>query len=143
MVVGIDGSDRSKEALAWAARAAALASAPLLVITAWHYPTNFGWSPPFPEDWDPAANARTLLDDEVKEVLGSDPGVEISTSVIEGPPARVLTDASRSASLIVVSSRGRGEFAGMLLGSVSEYLTAHAHCPVVVVRDGTEDDERP
>ncbi len=139
VVVGVDGSGPSEAALAWAARYAAMAAVPLVVITAWRYPTNYGWSPPFPEDWNPEADARAMLDHEVKEVLGPDPEITLTTSVLEGAPAQMLTESSKTASLIVVGSRGRGEFAGMLLGSVSEFLTAHAHCPVVVVRDALEE----
>jgi nucleotide-binding universal stress UspA family protein len=54
--------------------------------------------------------------------------------VIEGPPARVLIDASQNADLLVVGSRGHGAFAGMLIGSVSQHCVHHASCPVVVVR---------
>jgi nucleotide-binding universal stress UspA family protein len=55
---------------------------------------------------------------------------------VEGHLASVLTEQSKNASLIVVGSRGHGEFAGMLLGSVSEFLATHARCPVLVVREG-------
>jgi nucleotide-binding universal stress UspA family protein len=55
----------------------------------------------------------------------------------EGHPAPLLVEASRGAALLVVGSRGHGEFAGMLLGSVSEHCVSNAHSPVVVVRDGT------
>jgi nucleotide-binding universal stress UspA family protein len=55
--------------------------------------------------------------------------------VREGHPAQVLLDAGETAELLVVGNRGHGGFSGMLLGSVSQYLVTHAHCPVVVVRD--------
>jgi nucleotide-binding universal stress UspA family protein len=138
IVVGVDGSEQSKAALAWSGRYARLAAVPLKVLLAWHIPTNYDWTPPLPETWNPESDARTVLEREVKEVLGSDPDVELSTLVVEGHPAQVLTEASKHASLVVVGSRGRGQFAGMLLGSVSEFLTTHAHCPVLIVRDETE-----
>jgi nucleotide-binding universal stress UspA family protein len=136
IVVGVDGSEPSKAALAWAARQAALTGSVLEAITVWRLPANFGWALPLPEDLDLEGDARTLLEDTVKEVLGSDPGIEVKTIVAQGQPAHVLTEASMTASLVVVASRGHGEFTGMILGSVSEFLAAHAHCPVVVVRDG-------
>lgn len=138
IVVGVDGSEHSKVALAWAARQAALTSSTLVVVTAWHLPVNYGWGVPLPDDLDFEADAKAMLESVIKEVLGSDPGIALNTHVTEGHPARVLTEESKGASLIVVASRGHGEFAGMLLGSVSEYLTAHSHCPVVVVRDAQE-----
>ncbi len=101
---------------------------------------NYGWMPPWPEDLDPATDSKVAMEDAVAEVLGPDSGIEITTEVIEGSPAHVLAELSKTASLVVVGCRGHGEFAGMLLGSVSEFLTAHAHCPVVVIRDHQEPD---
>lgn len=135
-MVGVDGSESSKAALSWAAEYAKRSGLRLKVVTVWHLPTNLGWSLPLPGDWSPEADARAVLEQEVKEVLGTLADLDLTLLVAEGPPAQVLTDASTSASLVVVANRGRGQFAGMLLGSVSEFLTAHAHCPVVVVRDG-------
>ncbi len=54
--------------------------------------------------------------------------------VVEGAPAKVLIDHSADADLLVVGSRGHGGFAGMVLGSVSQHLAAHANCPIVIVR---------
>ena len=60
--------------------------------------------------------------------------MDVRTLVEEGNPAKVLIERSKEADLVVVGSRGHGGFAGMLLGSVSQHLVAHAECPVVVVR---------
>jgi len=134
IIVGVDGSASSKEALKWAVRQARLTGTRVLAVAAWEIPTSFGWVPPYPSDYDPAEDAKSMLESTVGEVLGPDPDVDFSTLVLEGKASPVLTELSRSASLVVVGSRGHGEFAGMLLGSVSEWLTAHAHCPVLVVR---------
>lgn len=138
IVVGVDGSERSKMALAWAGRYATLTGTPLVAMAIWHQPTNFGWLPPPPENWNPEEDTLAMLEQIVKEVLGSEFSAPLTNSVVVGSPAHALTEASETASLVVVGSRGHGEVAGILLGSVSEYLVTHAHCPVVVVRDGVE-----
>jgi nucleotide-binding universal stress UspA family protein len=140
IVVGVDGSWSSKAALAWAATQARLTGSRLVVVSTWHFPMNYGWMPPWPENLDLATDRKMALADDVAEVLGTDPEIDATTEVIEGHPAHVLTELSKTASLIVVGCRGHGEVAGMLLGSVSEYLTAHAHCAVVVVRDHEDRD---
>jgi nucleotide-binding universal stress UspA family protein len=134
IVVGIDGSSSSRAALAWAAHQAELTSAPLTVIVTWFFPTSYGYPIGWPEDFNPAADAKTILDESVQEVLGGAPSIPVTTEVVEGHPSVVLVEASKSAALVVVGSRGHGEFAGMLLGSVSEFLSTHAHCPVVIIR---------
>lgn len=136
MVVGVDGSERARAALKWAARYARESDVPLEVVVAWQFPTSFGYAVPLPSDWDPEEDARDLLDREVREALGPEPGIAVETEVVEGRPGQVLLDASKAASVVVVGNRGRGELSGALLGSVSAYLVTHAHCPVVVVRDG-------
>lgn len=138
IIVGLDGSEHSANALRWAANYAKVTGARLHAISAWHFPDTYGWSGPLPAEYNPEGDAKTILDEEIETVLGSEPGVEVIATTRQGHPAEVLAEASREASLLVVGCRGRGEFAGMLLGSVSRYLTAHAHCPVVVVRDGTD-----
>jgi nucleotide-binding universal stress UspA family protein len=134
IVVGVDGSKSSKEALAWAARQARMTGMPLLAVAAWDYPGSFGWSPPWPPDYDPARDAKEMLEETVREVLGEDPDVVISTAAVEGHPAPVLVELSKDAALVVVGCRGHGAFAGMLIGSVSEHLVTHARCPVLVLR---------
>ena len=134
IVVGVDGSDPSKRALRWAADQAKLTGAKLKVVTSWEYPPTLGWAPPYPSDFDPNEDARKALQETIDAVLGPEAAVVAQAEVTEGHPAFVLTEAARGAELLVVGSRGHGAFAGMLLGSVSEYCAAHAPCPVVVVR---------
>lgn len=135
VLVGVDGSAASKDALAWAARYAGLIGAPLDVVIVWHMPSTLGFETPVPFEWNPETDARMIVEDSVEEVLGSVHRPDVTILVLEGPPARVLTELAKAASLVVVGSRGRGHVAGMLLGSVSEALARHAPCPVVVVRD--------
>ena len=134
IVVGVDGSEPSILALRWAAQQAKLVGASLDVVTTWEFPPTLGWAPPYPSDFDPEKDARHALQEKVDAELGLEPEVEVEIKVVEGHPALVLTELSRGAELLVVGSRGHGAFAGMLLGSVSEYCAAHAACPVVVVR---------
>jgi nucleotide-binding universal stress UspA family protein len=140
IVVGVDGSEASKRALRWAADQARLVGAELKVVTTWEYPPTLGWAPPYPSDFDPDEDARQALRETVDLVLGPDPGVAVHLVVVEGHPAFVLTQNAKDAQLLVVGSRGHGAFAGMLLGSVSEYCAAHSPCPVVVVR---HPDDKP
>lgn len=135
IIVGVDGSTFSLAALDWAARQGSLAREPLLAIMTWEWPYDLGWAPPPPGDYDPLVEATHVLDDAVGGARAAHPEVEIDTYVTESRPAPALVEASRSASLLVVGSRGHGGFAGMLLGSVSQHCVTNAHCPVVVVRD--------
>jgi nucleotide-binding universal stress UspA family protein len=134
IVVGVDGSDSSRHALRWAARQAQLTGCRLEVVITWELPTSFGWVPPYPSDFNPAGDAQKAADDEVASALGAFPDIEVNTTVVEGHPAPTLVQASLGAELLVLGSRGHGEFAGMLLGSVSQHLVSTAHCPVLVWR---------
>ena len=136
VVVGVDGSDSSKAALAWGIRQARLTGSSLQAVMTWEYPMTYGWAVPLPEGMDMAAEGAAELDRVIRETVEQDPGpaIEITKSVIQGHPAPVLIHEAQDAALLVVGSRGHGEFAGMLLGSVSEHLSAHAPCPVLIVR---------
>lgn len=134
IVVGVDGSESSRQALRWAAHQAQLTAGHLDVIITWELPTSFGWVPAYPSDFNPAADAQTAGDEEVRLVLQEYGDVPVQITVVEGHPAPTLVEASRHADLLVVGSRGHGEFAGMLIGSVSEHCVATAHCPVLVWR---------
>jgi nucleotide-binding universal stress UspA family protein len=134
IVVGIDGSGASTDALRWAARQAALTGSPLEVIMTWEWPASLGWSAPIPDGYDPETDIRQILDAAVEAALAEYPNVTVDRRVVNGHPAPALVDASKGADLLVLGSRGHGEFVGMLLGSVSEFCTTNAHCPVLVHR---------
>lgn len=134
IVVGVDGSENSKEALRWAVCQAGFTRCPVVAVISWSYPNSYGYPAPWPADYDPESDAKRVLDETVDEVVGSDAGVALTRMVLSGHPALSLEDLSHTASLVVVGSRGHGEFAGMLIGSVSEFLATHAHCPVVIIR---------
>jgi nucleotide-binding universal stress UspA family protein len=134
IVVGVDGSDYSKDALRWAARQAELTGAAVDAITAWELPAFSGWAPADAEDLDFPRFAEQTLAQTVDEVFGPDRPTWLRTRVVAGHAAQVLVDASAGADLLVVGSRGHGGFADALLGSVSTYCVHHAHCPVLVIR---------
>jgi len=135
VVVGVDGSPESNTALAWAAEEARIRGATLRVVHSWTIPT---WSysaylPPGAFD-EVAPAAAADLDRQLAEVLGTTPSVPVEKQVREGPAAEQILEAAKDAALVVVGSRGRGGFSGLLLGSVSAQVAQHAHCPVTIVR---------
>jgi nucleotide-binding universal stress UspA family protein len=136
IVVGIDGSENSLTALRWAVEEARAHGASLEVLTTWEVtPATtipaFGVNEPATEVLEELGRGlqQTLLD----EGLGADSGLDVHASVHQGHAARVLLDAGEQADLVVVGSRGRGGFTGLVLGSVSQHVVSHASCPVVVV----------
>jgi nucleotide-binding universal stress UspA family protein len=130
IVVGVDGSDSAIDALRWAARQAELTGASLKVLTAWQVPMAYGTPLSVLGDYDPADNAAQVLTETVTE---ADIKLPVETEVIQGSPAACLVEASADADLLVVGRRGHGELVDMVLGSVSAYVVAHAHCPVAVI----------
>jgi nucleotide-binding universal stress UspA family protein len=137
IVVGVDGSRPSKQALRWSAHLAATFGAGLDAVTAWDFPAAYGWSA-VPSDWDPARDMRKVLDESLQEVFGDQPPAGLRRRVLEGGAAKVLLDASQGAIMLVVGSRGHGGFAGLLLGSVSSNVAEHASCPVLVIHGDQE-----
>lgn len=138
IVVGVDGSDASVNALRWALREARLRTARVRVVLAWSYPQVSTYHEakhvldvPFAED------AAAFLDQVVAETAAAAEGLEIEKKVVEGQAAPALVEAARDASLLVVGSRGLGGFSGLLLGSVSQQCAHHATCTLVIVREGT------
>jgi nucleotide-binding universal stress UspA family protein len=135
IVVGVDGSDSSKAALRWAIGQAKLIGASVDAVTAWRYPTGYGWTP-VASEIDFEGDAKSALTQALGEVSGFDPEVPVRPLVAEGHAAEVLLRAAEGAGLLVVGSRGHRGFASALAGSVSLYCVLHAHCPVLVMRDG-------
>jgi nucleotide-binding universal stress UspA family protein len=133
IVVGVDGSRPSLDALRWGARQAELTGAALVAVTAWHYPMAY-WTSVVPEGVDFGADASQALDKAIEEAFDGKPPVPVEAVVVEGSPAPALLALSSQASLLVVGSRGHGAFSGMLIGSVSEHVVSQGECPVVVVR---------
>lgn len=134
VVVGVDGSDASIEAVRWACEQARLTGSIVEVVTAWQWPMSWGPAVPLPSDYDPAADATSMVDQLIAPLAREFPTVTIRSRAVEGHAAAVLIEASHHADLLVVSSRGHGEFSGMLIGSVSQHCVSHAACPVLVYR---------
>ncbi|ADU07483.1 UspA domain-containing protein [Micromonospora sp. L5] len=134
VVVGSDGSESALRALGFAVERAAQRDVPLRVLRAWEPPGD-RWVPP---DFDPeqvAASERAAAEAELAPWRESFPDVPVEIEAVPGSASALLVEASRSAQLVVVGSRGRGGLRGMLLGSVSQQLIQHSHCPVAVVRE--------
>jgi nucleotide-binding universal stress UspA family protein len=137
IVVGVDGSDSSKAALRWAIRQAKLTGGSVDAVTAWHYPAAYGWASVSDNVVDLETNAKNVLAEVFAEMSAFEPEVTVRPVVAEGLAAEVLLREAREADMLVVGSRGHGGLASALLGSVSMYCVLHAHCPVLVLRDGT------
>jgi len=142
IVVGVDGSDASKDALRWALDEARLRSDFVVAVHAWQVPVlpvDVG-PPPVPAldmvtllpELERAA--QRLVESVVADVVPDDAGVDVQPVAAEGPAATVLIDAARDAELLVVGPRGHGGFLGLLLGSVRMQVAQHAPCPVVIDR---------
>jgi len=134
IVIGIDGSEASMDALAWAGRQAHLTHSTLEMIMTWDWPTTYGWAMYFPEGYNPSEGMPEILSKAADELRNDYPDIDITSRVVQGHAAPLLVEASNGADLLVVGSRGHGEFVGMLIGSVSEFCSANAHCPVLIHR---------
>lgn len=136
IVVGVDGSDQSRIALARALDEARLRGGVVEAVHVWSPPVYWGGMEygvsqlPTPTEVQDAARRRL---DEV--LAGMPDDVSVEALVVEGGVASSLIDLSTGADLLVVGSRGRGGFAGLVLGSTSHAVVGHAHCPVLVVTD--------
>jgi nucleotide-binding universal stress UspA family protein len=131
IVVGVDGSDASVKATAWAAEQARATGGTLELLIVWARPTSYGL-PLVLSGYNPEQEAQDVVE---KAASGIDlPAPRLRTSVVNGAPALALVERSKDVDLLVVGSRGHGGFAELLLGSVSDHCVHHAACSVVVVR---------
>lgn len=136
-VTGLDDSSHAARALRWALEEAGRHGARLVVLHAWDWPYGGELGALAAEllrtkEFRDAA--PRVLAAMVQAARGPEwPDVEVEERVVEGSPAGALLDAAEGADLLVVGSRGRGGFAGLLLGSVSQQCAEHATCPVVIV----------
>ena len=143
ILVGHDGSKPSAKAVKWAAALAGRLGCPLHVARTWSLS-----SAPRPSTWE-AGYVPPLTDFEaaVLESLRRDvasmhlSNTDVTCHVLHGPAARRLVESSAGSEMLVVGSRGRGGFGGVVLGSTATQVSGHAHCPVVVVP--VDGDERP
>ncbi len=127
-VVGVDGSPHAAAAVDVAFEEAALRGAHLRALYVWH-PPLLGVL-----DEDAAVReCRRMLSETVAGRTATYPDVELHHEVVRGHPVQVLAEASEHALGLVVGTRGRGGFTGMLLGSVSQGVLHHAGCPVITV----------
>ena len=143
IVVGIDSSGNAARAAEWAARTATdRGGTPLHLVHALNQPHGTSMV-------DPAASVKAvhdaaaeLLAQAAEALRTRHPNLTITTQISELGAAESLVALSREAELVVTGTRGHGGFAGMLLGSVSHKTAAHAHCPVVVVREEASENVR-
>jgi nucleotide-binding universal stress UspA family protein len=139
IVVGVDGSTGSQQALEWAAREAALQHTSLSVVTVHPVAASHWTGNPLIGDVDRSAQdrARQAAEEATTKVtsqLGDQQPTSVTVRAVSGFVTQELIDASGDADLLVVGSRGGGGFAALVLGSVTTQVVSHAHCPVVVVR---------
>jgi len=137
IVVGVDGSKHAEDALEFAAEEASLRGARLLIVCAWESsamiaPMGAGYTAEFLEAF--IDSAESIVRAAVARVAELQPSVACEGKSAQGHPAEVLLKEAEQADMIVVGNRGHGEFVGLLLGSVTQHVVHHAHCPVVVVR---------
>jgi nucleotide-binding universal stress UspA family protein len=136
IVVGVDDSPGARTALTWAAGQARTTGSRLRVVHV--YDLQIGWIDEYNEhipQWreKARAEAQRIVERVVGDTLATSRPEAMDVRVLEGSPADVLHDESRDAALLVVGTRGRGGFAGLLLGSVSQRVAQHSGCPVVIV----------
>lgn len=135
IVVGVDSSPAARRALRWAVEEARVRHAALDVIHAW-FPTYVGAYPYAAMSVDPSIYeqaADSTLADVVASVDTSGLEVPFRPRAVHGVPAAAILDAAEGADLVVMGSRGMGGFRAAVLGSVTNHVSRHAACPVVVV----------
>jgi nucleotide-binding universal stress UspA family protein len=132
VLVGVDGSESSIQALRLGAQLAPALDATIVAIACWDFPQIYaGYVPPDFARFEEAAS-KTLAD-ALEKAFGDETPERLTSQLIRGPAAAKLVEAAAGASLLVVGRRGHGGFLGMHLGSVSSACVDHADCPVLVL----------
>jgi nucleotide-binding universal stress UspA family protein len=137
VIAGVDGSPSSVAAAEHAAVAAVSRSAPLVLVHGYLHPRGYGSAPLEPYQAyppPPPAHGDVMLSDLAGSLRHHHPDLTVSHKQLLGGGSATLVEESRDAGLVVVGCRGHGSLAGLLLGSVSSQVVAHAHSPVLVVR---------
>ncbi|MDO5099122.1 MAG: universal stress protein [Corynebacterium sp.] len=144
VVVAVDGSDASKNAVRWAANTAAKRDVPLRIAASYTMPQFLyaeGMVPP-QELFDELKNETEHTIEEARQIaLEVAPDLKIAYTIAEGTPIDMLLEMSKTVTMIVMGSRGLGGLSGMVMGSVSAAVVSHAKCPVVVVREDNDVTE--
>jgi nucleotide-binding universal stress UspA family protein len=131
IVVGVDGSDHGNAALHWAVKEAQVHQSEIVTVFAWQLPF-IGMPGAFDRD-EVEGLCKAFLEETVAAVVPG-AGVPITKLVAQGDVSASLIEASKGADMLVLGSRGRGGFAGLKLGSVSQECVQHAACPVVIIK---------
>jgi nucleotide-binding universal stress UspA family protein len=135
IVVGVDGSPLSVEALKWAVRLVPSVGGSVTAVTAWQHPIAGGMGE-FPGmQWNPKLDAEAVLEKAIHEAYGASRPEGLDAVVANGSAAHVLVERSKHAAMLIIGSRGLGGFRGLLLGSVSTVCAEHAACPVLVLHE--------
>jgi nucleotide-binding universal stress UspA family protein len=138
IVVGVDGSPSSKDAVQWAAQEAAMRKVPLTLIHVLPSAAVMAWPDlPLPQEfmeWPEAEGHNIIRDASAIATAAAGEEIQIESDMVGGPPIAALADISKEAQLVVVGCHGRGTLHRML-GSVSSGLIHHAHCPVAIIHD--------
>ncbi len=133
IVVGADGSERSVEALRWAAEYARATGGRITIITGYTVPFTILVVPTYTQA-DYRRDAEEVLQRTIDAAGDALVGIEVNAHVIEVRPALALLNAAQDADLVVIGSHGFGGFPGMHLGSTASFMVHHSPCPVVVCR---------
>lgn len=133
IVVGVDGSQAAREALRWAIDEARLRNAIVEAVYAWHQPFMAGFMMEGELDLGHYEEEAQKILDSAVDGMNDRGDVTIERKLVAGSAAGALVDEAKGAALLVVGSRGRGGFSGLLLGSVSQQAAHHAPCPVAII----------
>ncbi len=143
IVVGVDGTPGSLQALAWAASEAKLRGAKLLAVRVWHFPVTASGM----LFDDSIARLEKEEEEELKldihDVLGDESQLEVETLVVSGATSKMLFSTALGAQLLVIGSKGHRGFTNAVVGSVSSQVTHYAPCPVVIVPMNANSQIKP